>query len=76
MEQVANVHGGQQLLYLSWNHTGYELAVTDALGRISIFQMHVALNKLILKRSVKMDPEDDLGVVVGMTWLAHERPVR
>lgn len=75
IEQVTIAHGGQQLSHLSWSPSGVELAVVDTLGRISIFQMINAMNRYIQSRSTKSDHEDDLGVMIGMTWLTVERQV-
>ncbi|KAH0564742.1 hypothetical protein GP486_001870 [Trichoglossum hirsutum] len=64
---------GQQIVHLSWNPAGSELAMVDTLGRLSIFTIYVAVNRLSLCRSGVVDQEDDLGVIVGMSWLNMER---
>lgn len=45
------------------------------LGRISIHQIVVAVNKLAMSRTPRTDPEDDLGVVIGMEWLSVDKQV-
>lgn len=70
------VHGDQQLAHLSWNHTGYDLAVVDVLGQISIFTLVTALNRLSLVRRCAVDPEDNLNAVIGLNWLNSERMVK
>jgi mediator of RNA polymerase II transcription subunit 16 len=66
---------GQQIVHLSWNPSGSELAVVDTLGRLSIFTIYIAVNRLSLSRSGVVDQEDDLGAIVGMSWLNIERMV-
>ncbi|KAI9804371.1 MAG: mediator complex subunit [Piccolia ochrophora] len=66
-------HEAHQLVHLSWNHTGSELAVMDALGRISVFAIVMAMNRMQLSRSPMSDQEDDLGAIAGMIWLSSDR---
>lgn len=75
LSHINLVHEGQQLIYLSWNPLGTELATVDALGRISIFTMAIAINRLNPTRPGTSDQEDDLGAIVYLTWLNPERQV-
>lgn len=63
------------LVHLSWNQTGSELAVVDMFGRISIFSILIAMNRFATSRSCVLDQEDDLGAIVGLSWLNIDRPV-
>ncbi|KAI9885287.1 MAG: hypothetical protein M1823_002914 [Watsoniomyces obsoletus] len=74
--QANSAHEGHQLCHLAWNHSGAELAVVDVLGRIRIFQIVVAVNRLLASRPHDNlhHQEDDLGAVVGIVWLNTERP--
>ncbi|KAI9825559.1 MAG: mediator complex subunit [Phylliscum demangeonii] len=71
--QVARCHNGVPLHHLSWDPTGWLLALADARGRLSIFRASSVVNQLALTRASLSDHEDDLGAVVGLTWLTPER---
>jgi mediator of RNA polymerase II transcription subunit 16 len=71
---VPNVPG-QQLVHLSWNHTGTELAIIDTSGRISIFSIFLVVNDIRPSRLCMIDPEDDKNAVVGLFWLHKEASV-
>jgi hypothetical protein len=75
VSQVSPNDDGQQIVHLSWNPSGSELAVVDMLGRLSIFTIYIAVNRLNQSRSSIVDQEDDLGAIVGMSWLNVERMV-
>ncbi len=75
VDQVSSVHEQQHLVHLSWNHTGSELAVVDIFGRISIFSILIAMNRFAISRSCVLDQEDDMGAIVGLSWLNIDRPV-
>ncbi|KAI9671992.1 MAG: mediator complex subunit [Trizodia sp. TS-e1964] len=64
---------GNRLVHLCWNHSGSDLAVVDSYGRISLFSVVIAINRLAETRQFLNDPEDDLSAVVGMCWLNGER---
>ncbi len=70
------MHTEHQLVHLCWNHSGAELAITDVFGRISVFVIPSALNRIVAVRSCKVDPEDSLSAVVGLMWLYTEKSVR
>jgi mediator of RNA polymerase II transcription subunit 16, fungi type len=46
-----------------------ELAVIDSVGRISIQNLSLALNRPFKSRAWTSDPVDDLHAVVGTYWL-------
>jgi mediator of RNA polymerase II transcription subunit 16, fungi type len=75
VSQVSPNDDGQQIVHLSWNPSGADLAVVDVLGRLSIYTIYIAVNRLSLSRPGVVDQEDDLGAIVGMAWLNMERMV-
>lgn len=75
IQQIRSLHEGCQLEHLSWNHAGTDLAVTDSMGRISIFNMAVVSNQMSPSRSCLADQEDDLSAIAGLFWLNPERSV-
>lgn len=75
VEQVTSTHRNQQLTHVRWSHPGNELAVLDQSGKVSIFNIAMAMNKVHLARPADADQEDDLGEIVGMQWLTSERAV-
>ncbi|KAI9759075.1 MAG: mediator complex subunit [Chaenotheca gracillima] len=74
IHQVQAIHESQPLAHISWNQAGSELAVVDVLGRLSIFSIFIAINRLISSRSGLVDQPDDLGAIVGLKWLSQDRP--
>lgn len=76
VDDISRWHGQIDLVHLSWSHTGNELAIVDRLGRTSIFGVYVAINRINVSRRCTVDPEDDLGAVVGLMWLHAEKIVR
>ncbi|KAJ5140385.1 hypothetical protein N7448_003793 [Penicillium atrosanguineum] len=72
---VTEAHSGSQLVHLSWNETGSELAVADCLGRVSIYSISMALNSVTGLRQATFDSSDDSNQVVGMMWLNTSRSV-
>ena len=75
VDGVATAHSEHQILHLSWSHYGNELAIVDAFGQISIYNVFIAINRLSLYRRCAPDPEDHLSAVIGLTWLHLDRPV-
>ena len=75
-------HGGSSmrsehsLEHISWNHMGSDLAVIDVFGRISIYSILIAMNRMVLIKNCTSDLEDDLGAIVGTMWLNPDRIVR
>jgi hypothetical protein len=58
------------LVHLVWAGTSsQELAVLDAVGRISILSFNTCLNRPLQIRKPDLDPVDDLHSVVGCYWL-------
>lgn len=74
MPLIPDVAGGP-VQHLSWSPTGTELAVIDAVGRVSILTTYAALNKPGVVRNCSIDNVDDLNGVVGCFWLNTQRPV-
>ena len=74
-DTVSTMHSEHQLVHLCWNHSGAELAITDVFGRISVFVIQSALNRIVATRRCKEDPEDSLCGVVGLMWLHTEKSV-
>lgn len=72
---VTEAHSGSQLVHLSWNETGSELAVVDCLGRVSIYSLSMALNSITGLRQASFDSIDDSNQIVGMMWLNSSRSV-
>ncbi|KAJ5279815.1 Mediator complex subunit Med16 [Penicillium angulare] len=70
---VTETHGGNQLVHLSWNETGSEMAVVDCLGRVSIYSISLALNSISPVRQAQLDSSDDSNQIVGMMWLNTQR---
>ncbi|KAF2460799.1 mediator complex subunit 16-domain-containing protein [Lineolata rhizophorae] len=61
-----------QLVHVSWSHLGYDLAVVDSSGRVTIFTFSfsgVLLGKMNMTRTAVMDAEDEMGALVGLHWL-------
>lgn len=75
-DEVSAVHSEHQIVHLSWNHPGNDLAIVDIFGQISVFAIFIALNRLIVSRRCAVDPADNLSSVVGLKWLNTERMVR
>ena len=69
VEQVSATVDKHRLAHVSWNPSGSDLAVIDIFGRISIFTIVIAMNRLTITRRSVADSEDDLNAVVGITWL-------
>ena len=63
------------LVHVSWDHGGNVLAIIDAQGRMSIYAAFFTLNRMTIIRRCALDPEDDLGAVIGLMWLHADRPV-
>ena len=77
VEDVPAAHNDRQLVKLSWSHMGNELAIVDVYGRISIYsvQFMPLINRLALTRRCTSDQEDNMGAVIGLTWLHNDKPV-
>lgn len=66
------------IVHLSWSHLGTDLAILDAAGRLIIFSMVYALDRMSPVRTHLTEDEDEVSVVVGMHWLSilpHEKRV-
>lgn len=74
-EEVSTVHSDHQIVHLSWNTVGTDIAIVDVFGQISIFTVQIPLNRIRVSRKCVMDPEDNLSAVVGLKWLNTDRVV-
>lgn len=75
IDPVTEAHNGNLLLHVSWNEAGSELAVVDCLGRVSIYQVFMALNNITGLRQATYDSSDDSNQIVGLMWLSPGRQV-
>ncbi|KAI9840028.1 MAG: hypothetical protein M1819_000220 [Sarea resinae] len=64
---------GLQISHLMWNHNGTDLAVVDVYGRISVYSVYVAINRISVSRHSSAEQMDDLNAVTGMSWLSPDR---
>ena len=69
-------HNEHEIAHLSWSHTGNELAVINFVGQISIYNIFIAINRVINTRRCALDAEDHLSAVIGLSWLHNNRPVQ
>ena len=76
LDEVRAAHGDNDIVHLSWSRMGNELAIIDLVGRISVWTVFLATNRLTIMRRTVQDPEDNLGSVVGMMWFFTEKPER
>ena len=74
MHDIRSAHSDTSLVHLSWSHSGYELAIVDIVGRISIHMILLAMNRLTCTRRCIQDPEDDLSSPIGLMWLYTDNP--
>jgi mediator of RNA polymerase II transcription subunit 16, fungi type len=66
----------RSFVHLEWSQTGMDLAVTDTVGRISIFTFSsTAVNQFIVASIVHPDQQNELDRAVGVYWLHPERQV-
>lgn len=69
VEQLSAAVDKHRIVHLSWNPPGSDLAVVDIYGRIFIFTLTIAMNRITMTRRPPVDSEDDLNALVGLTWL-------
>jgi mediator of RNA polymerase II transcription subunit 16 len=63
-------------VHLEWSQTGMDLAVTDTVGRISVFTFSpTAVNHFNEANIPAINQPNELDRVVGMFWLNPDRPV-
>ncbi|KAF9889204.1 mediator complex subunit [Aspergillus nanangensis] len=72
---VTEAHTGHPIIHVCWNEVGSELAVVDSSGRVSIYNIAIALNSLGGLRQAAFDTDDDGAQIVGMMWLNVQRSV-
>ena len=68
-EHVSRIFQGRELINLSWSPSGQELLVADVHGRLSIFQVRVAINRLAACKSWPPESDNHLNALVGIMWL-------
>ena len=76
IHDVRSAHSDTDLVHLSWNHSGSEIAVVDVVGRISVHMVLLAMNRATCVKRCIQDPEDDLNSAVGLMWLYTDNPGR
>ena len=76
VDEVSSAHGYHEIAHLSWSHTGTEIAIVDVVGRISIYNIFLAINRLSAVKRCSADPEDNLSAVVGLMWAQSDKGVR
>ena len=78
LPDVQKLHEGSLLEHLAWSPSGADLAVVDAMGRVTILDFHetIVCNQMKASRSCLTDQEDDLSAVSGLFWLNPDRQVR
>lgn len=69
IQQLNTTADGGPLEHLCFNPSGSELAVVDAVGRVTIITVYNALNKPTMIRPANKDPVDDLHALAGCHWL-------
>lgn len=74
-QHLGSLFKGRELAHLSWNSTAVELLVADVCGRVGIFSVAIALNRLVINKIFSADQDDSLNALVGMTWVNQKRPV-
>ena len=75
VDDALSVQNAVELVHVSWDHGGNCLAAIDSYGRTSIYATYITVNRMSTFRRRTIDPEDDLGAVVGLMWLHIDRPV-
>lgn len=76
IDGVTTVHNEHQIVHLCWSHSGTELAIVDAFGHLSIYNVLLAINRLNVLRRFASDPDDNLSSVVSLMWVYSDRKVR
>ncbi|KAI5808817.1 mediator complex, subunit Med16 [Peziza echinospora] len=71
--QVSRIHENQQIVHVSWNTSGTELAIIDVLGRVSFFAVYMSVNVLQCTWGIVREPENDLSGLVGFWWLNTDK---
>ena len=75
VQEVSLTHGDHEIVNLAWSHSGNDLAIIDISGQISIYNIYISINRLVISRRCVLDPEDNLSAVVGLMWLHNDRQV-
>ncbi|KAK4154621.1 hypothetical protein C8A00DRAFT_14256 [Chaetomidium leptoderma] len=72
---VSPASASAPLVHLAWSPTmNPDLAVVDALGRITILSFHITINQTYPVRRCETDVADDLHAIVGCYWLPVGMP--
>jgi mediator of RNA polymerase II transcription subunit 16, fungi type len=67
---------GRQIVHLSWNPTGTELAVVDSLGGVTLYIIWITVNRLQTARALPREEQvDDCSAILSTFWTAVERQV-
>ncbi|KZF26413.1 hypothetical protein L228DRAFT_257858 [Xylona heveae TC161] len=73
IQSLPSVPEGQQVAHLSFNPPGTELAIVDVAGRITFANLVITVNRTSVVHSGLIDQVDDLGAIVGLSWLNVDR---
>jgi hypothetical protein len=72
----ANGDSQHPILQLEWSHLGTDLALVDAVGRVTIINASsMALNETAVVRPATLDREDELSQILTLYWLNIDRQV-
>lgn len=66
---VAPLNDDIPLVHVTWSHLGTDLAVVDAVGRISIFTVDGPHGHMVNAHNGLLDSESDLSAIVGFFWI-------
>ena len=66
----------QAVTHIQWSPSGADLTIIDSVGRVSIFTVALAANRLTLVRPATNDIGDELNQVAGLFWLNQDRGLR
>ena len=62
-------------VHIQWSPSGVDLSVVDIFGRVSVFTVALAANRMNLARPSTLDLAQDSRQVVGLFWLNQDREV-
>ena len=62
-------------VHIQWSPSGVDLSVVDIFGRVSVFTVALAANRMNLARASTLDLAQDTHQVVGLFWLNQDREV-
>ena len=76
MSETASLKIEHPLVHVEWSSTGFDLALVDAVGRVSVISMMLmTINRFNVIRPAADDSEDPLNQAVILYWLNVDRPM-